>query len=106
MADFSVDIAKFNAAAKKDLRAFQTEFPDDLARAITEETPVITGNLRRSWFKVWNGPVFSYVNGTSYGVFVEFGTKHMRPRAFVRRVLLRVDSIAANTLQRIRGQKR
>lgn len=47
------------------------------------------------------GDVLYYVNHAEYGPFVEFGTVHQAPQAFVRGVIARADTIAQGVANKI-----
>lgn len=124
-AEFSLQIAEFVKKAGKNTEKFYQEFNQDLALEVQKATPVKTGNLRGSWSTKLNSPDTSPANGrnsasvslilsgakitdtvyhtnnSKYGVFVEFGTSRMSPRAFVRRTIARAAAIAQETLNRI-----
>lgn len=124
-AEFSLQIAEFVKKAGKNTEKFYREFNDDLSQEIRIATPVKTGTLRGSWSAKLNAPDTSPANGQNsasvslvlagakltdtiyhtnnakYGVFVEFGTARMQPRAFVRRTIARAQIIAQNVLNRI-----
>jgi hypothetical protein len=124
------DISKFIDKAKGRTRAFALEFVQDLNVAVVRATPVLTGFLRGSWYASLNseaagqgaldasggqsvarmnltaaqmklGDVFHAQNGASYAVFVEFGTQHMAPRAFVRGTLDRANLIAEGAARKV-----
>lgn len=109
---------------------FAVEFLQDMNEQIVYATPYITGNLRGSWYAgldgepdAANGPpdggsgaiarmnlaladlelggIYYAVNGAAYGPFVEYGTQHMAPRAFVRSTIDRADEIADAAALRI-----
>lgn len=124
-AEFSLQIAEFVKKAGQNTEKFYREFNQDLAKEVQIATPVKTGNLRGSWSARLNAPDAAPANGRNaasiplvlsgvkmtdtvyhtnnakYGVFVEFGTSRMSPRAFVRRTLARAGIIAQDVLQRI-----
>lgn len=50
------------------------------------------------------GSVVSFVNTAPYAEFVEYGTVHMAPRAFVRRTIARIPAITAQVLGASHGQ--
>lgn len=100
--------------SQKKLQRFAIEFLQDMNQHVVENTPVLTGNLRGHWYADLNGEpdaeagtpdpsgggavarmnlaltdlkigdVYYAVNGASYAGYVEYGTRHMWPRAFVR----------------------
>jgi len=51
------------------------------------------------------GDVLYYINHAEYGVFVEYGTSRMEPRAFVRSVVARADTIAQRVATQIMAGK-
>lgn len=100
---FRIRISKYVDRTDRRLQEFSTEFPQEIARQIVENTPVKTGNLRASWYASWVGRVYRFTNGAAYAVFVEYGTVFMAPRYFVRSVIDRADEIARQVLARIKG---
>lgn len=128
--EFIVSIEKFIKQAGEDLDEFTREFPQDLTKAIIEDTPVDTGFLRGSWTAAIDAPDLSHqgqigtdpstrialnlrrakagdtiyiTNTAKYGPYVEFGTAFIAPRAFVRNNVAKADMIAKNTLKRIKN---
>lgn len=112
---------------------FAVEFLQDMNEQVVYATPFITGNLRGHWYasigsepdaaggspdagggaiarmnlalaELQLGDVYFAVNGASYGPFVEFGTSHMSPRAFVRGTVDRAPAIADATAARIAAE--
>jgi hypothetical protein len=107
------------------LKEYCVEVIQDINEQVVEATPVKTGFLRNSWYAQLNsepagpggtggvatlnvvagdlkiGDVYYAVNGANYAVFVEYGTSKMRPRAFVRGVIDRADTIAAAAAERV-----
>jgi hypothetical protein len=95
--DFTVQIDAFVEKAKGRAREFAQEFCNDIGEATVEATPVITGNLRASWWGSLNAPVvpqegqgnvgnlsmvtselqlgdvYYMNNGAAYAMRVEFG---------------------------------
>ncbi len=95
--DFTVQIDAFVQKAKGRALAFAQEFCNDIGEATVEATPVITGNLRASWWGSLNAPVvpqegqgnvgnlsmvtselqlgdvYYMNNGAAYAMRVEFG---------------------------------
>lgn len=100
---FRLNLRRYADNTKKDFDKFAVEFPQAVAREIVDNTPVKTGNLRRSWHWIRNGRTMSFVNATSYGIYVEFGTRFMQPRRFVGRAVDRAPVIAQEVWRRIRG---
>jgi hypothetical protein len=109
---------------------FAVEFLQDMNEQVVYATPYITGNLRGSWYanidsepNALSGPpdggasavarlnmvladlelggVYYAVNGAVYGPFVEYGTQHIAPRAFVRGTVDRAQEIADAAALRI-----
>jgi hypothetical protein len=120
--DFKLDDAQFEKLNGK-ITEFAVEVIQDINEAVVTETPFKTGFLRGSWYAGLNsapdgagqpdpsgaaaiarmnltladlkiGDVYNATNGANYAVFVEFGTQHMRPRAFVRGVIDRAQQFA------------
>lgn len=118
-------ISKWTDSTVEVSEEFVSEFVQELANQVVEATPVRTGFLRASWMASINsepygeggqhqdmagvavtmkpGDVFQARNMANYGVFVEFGTQKMEPRAFVRGTLARAPEIAQTVLRRMRG---
>lgn len=113
---------------------FAVEFLQDMNEAVVYATPYVTGNLRGHWYAgigsepdakggspdaggaavarmnvalaaLQLGDVYFAVNGASYGPFVEFGTSHMEPRAFVRGAVDRAPEIAEAAAARIAAEQ-
>lgn len=51
------------------------------------------------------GDTLYYINHAEYGVYVEYGTSKMEPRAFVRSVVARADTIAKKVATQIMAGK-
>lgn len=127
---FVADIQRFVELSKKKTEVFAIEFIQDLNEAVVWATPVDTGFLRGSWYagigttlagagppdpsgqgsvarmnlvaaSIKLGDTYYAANGAKYAAAVEYGTKHMHPRAYVRATLARADSIALRTAQRL-----
>lgn len=116
--------------AKNKPLEFAVEFLQDMNEAVVYGTPFVTGFLRGSWYsnvgsepdadggapdsgggavarmnlalgELSLGEIYYAVNGASYGPFVEYGTSHMAPRAFVRSVVNRAQAIADAAAARV-----
>ncbi len=129
--DFPADQVKAWIEKAKGLTlTFAVEFLQDMNEQVVYETPYVTGNLRGSWYSniggepdAASGPpdsgagaiarlnmvladlqiggIYYAVNGAAYGPFVEYGTQHMAPRAFVRGTVDRAQEIADAAATRI-----
>lgn len=122
---FALDISKFVEKTKGKTDLFVREFNQDLADKVQENTPYKTGTLRAGWTLGINAPdaapsspanaarialtlqgvkagatVF-HSNNVKYGPFVEFGTRFMEARAFVRKTVAQAPQIAESVLRRI-----
>jgi HK97 gp10 family phage protein len=58
-----------------------------LARDAATNTPVRSGTMRRGWRAVQVGNSARVINDVEYARFVEFGTRHMAPRAPLGRAM-------------------
>lgn len=77
------------AAVMPDLRRIAGALRDDAAAG----TPVDTGAMRRGWEVVPGGSNgWRVINTVDWAPFVEYGTKHMRPRAPLGRALARAQA--------------
>lgn len=56
MVDFDVAVAQWAEKANDKLNQFASEFCQDIAEEVITKTPVITGNLRASWWASINAP--------------------------------------------------
>lgn len=119
--------------AKGQLKEFVVETIQDLNEEVVENTPVITGFLRGSWWSTLGDPeksggapdpsgqiavarmnmtvvdlelgdVYTAYNGASYAWFVENGTEKMEPRAMVGRAVARFKDIANAAALRVRAR--
>lgn len=94
---FALDMEQYVGRKKDELDRFVIEFVQDLANEIVEATPVITGNLRASWWAAINarpeareggagiaqmstvaagikaGDTYYALNGAAYAMRVEYG---------------------------------
>jgi hypothetical protein len=115
----------FGDKLEKNLEQFGREFCQELFNEVVAATPVKTGMLRGSWFDAVNqepegegspgrapqgnasgwkiGDVYYAVNTAKYAGFVEYGTRKMAPRAYVRGTVARVSEIARRVAQRIKA---
>jgi HK97 gp10 family phage protein len=132
--NFSLDAAKRALDDDKaKLLTFCTEFIQDLNEAVVKATPVLTGNLRGSWYAgigdadADNGPadpsgggavarmnivttdlklgdIYVAKNGANYAGYVEYGTSRMSPRLFVTNTVAGADAIAEAVIARLAGE--
>lgn len=129
---FTLDIDAFIAKTRGRLKQFATEFVQDIGQKVVEATPVKTGFLRGSWFAQLNaepggtgspdpsgagavsginliaasltlGDIIYFNNGASYGIYLEYGTRYIAPRAFVRGTIDQAEIIAEEAAQRVAG---
>lgn len=127
--DLRIDEAAIGRLKGK-VKKFAVEVIQDLNEAVVMATPYITGNLRGSWYASLNGEpdarsgppdagggavarlnmvvaelaigdIYRAANGAIYAPFVEYGTRHMAPRAFVRNTVDRAPAIAQAVISRI-----
>ena len=103
-----MDLNQFISDIDKIMPAFEAEFKE----RVTQRTPVSTadkgdvGLLKRSWNweTIDNTRCFTNdaVNkdGVPYGVYVEYGTYKMAPRAMVGTTILEVDDIMKQAVQK------
>jgi hypothetical protein len=125
--------AVWQRKAKGSLKEFVIETLQDINEEVVYNTPVITGFLRGSWWSTIGGAsgtggspdpsgaetiarlnmtlidldlgdVYTVSNGANYAGFVEFGTKHMAPRAMVGRAVARFQAIAQAAAVRVRAR--
>ena len=124
----AIDISKFVRESRENMRAFAIIFIQDLAQRVVEATPVKTGFLRASWHAALNNPsslpapgssdvssvaltasqlqigdIFYYVNNAEYAGYLEYGTVHIAPRAFVRGVVNEAEAIAQAAARKVRN---
>lgn len=127
----NLDLHSLVERTKRRQETVVQEFLWDLSSELMDNTPVITGFLRGSWYPSINTPgtapagikdpggqatlgrmalvfgtvrpgdVIYILNGANYAVHVEFGTSRMTPRAMVARTVANVQNIMDRTVARI-----
>lgn len=132
---FSIDMDAWARQAEVKVKTYAQEFINDMAKEVVTETPVDTGFLRASWDSYLNDPsaqdntrsdpdgsatianmsakingieigdTVYILNSANYASALEFGTKSIAPRAFVRGTLAQAPRIAKATADRIRRMK-
>jgi HK97 gp10 family phage protein len=80
------DLPKIPSALKAEVRAEISKAGHDIEAAAKEKVPVLTGTLRRSIHTLIEHDGMTAVIGPSvdYGLYVEFGTRRMAARPYMR----------------------
>ena len=87
------EIDRVFAGLNTRLRKFKEEVGvETIARAM-QRTPVLTGEMKRSWGFTQKQPDIEFWNVSDHSHFVEFGTPKMAPRAPLRTTLLEMPQI-------------
>jgi hypothetical protein len=81
---------------------FKDEFMTEFLQRVKRRTPVITGNLQRSWEGEVTASELVVKNSADYAGWVESGTSRMEPRRMLALTVLESDAIAQIAAQKVR----
>lgn len=96
MAEISGVFADLNTR----LRKFKNEWAMEFTERVQARTPVLSGEMQRSWGITQTATDLEIYNTAEHASFVEWGTVHMAPRAPLRTTLQEKDEIAEIAAQR------
>ncbi len=110
--DFVINIDRFVRKAEQRLAGLPFAIGLDLLAYLKEHTPVVTGNLRASWFLKHDTDKIVISTGVEYARRVEYGfvgedsagRKFNQPgRGMVRQTVKAAPQIIADTIERLRA---
>lgn len=78
-------------APDKIAQEYTGKIAHEVEASARDDTPVVTGNLKRGWFvsAEAGGNGYRVVNNVPYARFVEYGTRYMRPEAMLGKAVAR-----------------
>jgi HK97 gp10 family phage protein len=94
------DIDKVFAELDTGLRKFKREWGIEFQERVQRRTPVVTGNLQKSWGFTEKAKDVEIWNLADYASYVEYGTPHQAPQAMMRTTLEEKEQISEVAAQR------